>query len=52
MECYKGIVVNMGHIHKNIDSYFVLDNDERIPIRKRQKSEILRKYMEYEFENM
>ena len=52
MECYKGIVVNMEHIHKNIDSDFVLDNDERIPIRKRQKSEILRKYMEYEFENM
>lgn len=50
IECYKGIAVNMDHIQKQIEDDFILDNNEKIPISKRKKKEIIRLFMEYEFE--
>lgn len=52
IECYKGIAVNMNHILKPLDNEFLLDNGEKIPIRKREKKNIVHRYMEFEFQNL
>ncbi len=52
IECYKGIAVNMEHIRKTLDDEFLMDNGEKVPIRKREKKKIIHRYMEYEFKNM
>lgn len=52
IECYKGVVVNIEHIKKQIDDDFILDNGERIPISKRKKKELVRLFMEYEFRSV
>ena len=52
IECYKGVVVNMEHIRNQIDDDFILDNDEKVPISKRKKKDIIRLFMEYTFEKL
>lgn len=52
IESFKGVVVNMEHVKcvKGID--FILDNGEAVPIRKREKTDIIRQYMKFEFNKL
>jgi DNA-binding LytR/AlgR family response regulator len=52
IECYKGVAVNMEHILKPLNNEFLLDNGEKLPIRKREKKKIIHLYMKFEFENL
>ena len=52
INCIRGIVVNMEHIIKQSDSFFILDNNEKIPISIRNKKNIEKTYRNYIFEGM
>ncbi|WP_455684019.1 LytR/AlgR family response regulator transcription factor [Thomasclavelia sp.] len=52
INCIRGIVINMEHIIKQIDSFFILDNNEKIPINIRNKKSIEKTYRNYIFERM
>jgi len=52
IECYKGIVLNMDYIKKQVGDDFVLTNGDKIPISKRKKKDYIRIYAEYTFDNL
>lgn len=52
VNCIRGIVVNMEHIVKQVDSFFILNNNEKIPINIRNKKNIEKIYRNYIFEGM
>ena len=47
--CYKGILVNMDRISLVGDEDFVMDNGERVPIRKRGAVQVKQEYLHYLF---
>lgn len=47
--CCKGILVNMDRVVMVEEESFVMDNDERVPIRKRGASQVKRDYLHYLF---
>lgn len=52
INCIRGIVVNMEHINRTADSYFILDNSENIPISIRNRKNIEKTFRHYIFEGM
>lgn len=52
VNCIRGIVVNMEHIVKQVDAFFILNNNEKIPINIRNKKNIEKIYRNYIFEGM
>jgi len=52
IECYRCVIVNMDHIVKIQGDDFIMDNNESIPIRKRNKKEIHKAYMRYKIGKM
>ncbi len=52
IECFRSVIINMEHI-VNIDKDdFILDNGEPVPIRKRYKSDIKKRYIKYKLDRM
>lgn len=49
IECYRGIIINMDHISRVLDMDFLLDNGEKLPIRKKEQKQIKNQYMNYMF---
>lgn len=49
VECSKGVLINMKHIkHYNEEEcYFLMYDNEKIPISRRRKKEVLKNYREY-----
>ena len=45
--CYKGCAVNMDHISGLAEDCFIMDNEDRVPIRKRELNAIKNKYTNY-----
>ena len=52
IECCRCVVVNMDHIIKIKGDDFIMDNNETVPIRKRNRKEIHKKYMRYKIGEM
>lgn len=49
LSCYRGCIVNMDRILRATDDGFLMDNRERVAIRKRGSNSIKKSYMEYLF---
>lgn len=47
LHCYKGCMVNMDRVKKIIDDDFLMDNGERVQIRKRGGSQVKKIYLQY-----
>lgn len=52
IECCRCVIVNMDHIIKIQGDDFIMDNNETVPIRKRNRKEIHKKYMRYKIGEM
>lgn len=52
LECFRGIIVNMDHISKVLEIDFLLDNDEKVPLRQRSRSQLKKQYMDYMFNHL
>lgn len=52
INCIRGIIVNMEHINRHTDSFFILDNNDKIPINIRNKKRVEQMYRNYIFERM
>jgi len=52
IECYRCVIVNMDHVVKIQGDDFIMDNNETIPIRKRNKKEVHKAYMRYKIDKM
>lgn len=52
IECFRGILVNMEHIANVTENDFILDNGESIPIRRRHKLDIKKRYIKYKLDRM
>ncbi len=50
IESIRGLIVNMDRIVDVEENSFVLDNGDRVPIRRRNNSQIKTKYMKYKLE--
>ena len=47
LTCYKGCIVNMNHISGIVGIDFVMDNGERVQVRKRDGKRIRQSYVTY-----
>lgn len=47
LHCYKGCVVNMDRVKKIIDDDFLMDDGEKVQIRKRGGSQVKKVYLQY-----
>ncbi len=47
LPCYKGCLVNMDRVTSFLGDCFVVDNDERVPVRKRGAGQIRQQYVQY-----
>lgn len=52
LECFRGIIVNMDHISQALEVDFLLDNNEKVPLRQRSRTLIKKQYMDYMFNNL
>lgn len=50
--CIRGIMINMEYILKQEDNYFVMEDMERIYIRRNERKEIIQKYENYQFKKL
>lgn len=51
LECYRNLIINMDYIDIPLDYDFVLKTGERVPISRRKKSEVMKKYTTYFIES-
>lgn len=49
LECYRGCIVNMDHVHQTEELNFLMDSQERVPFRKKEQGSLLKKYSNYLF---
>lgn len=47
IECFRSIIVNMDYIDTFIDSDLILKSGEKLPISRRRKTTVIKKYMMY-----
>lgn len=47
--CYKGCLVNMDRITGTVDSSFIVENGDSVPIRKRGAKQLKQQYIQYSF---
>ena len=47
LECYRNLIVNMDYIDTPLDYDFLLKNNKKIPISRRKKAEVMKKYTSY-----
>ena len=50
LSCYKGCIVNLDHVIRLEDTYFILSNNENIPFSKRDRKRIEQTYHNYLFQ--
>lgn len=50
--CYRGCVINMTRVKKTDELTFHMDNGERIPIRKKERTKLIQKYTDFLFEKV
>ena len=46
-KCYRSILLNLKHVHYFEDKFVVLDNQERIPLSRNARRELLSIYMNH-----
>lgn len=52
LNCNRGLLVNMDHIHQTKEGEFVLYNGERIPLRVRGRGELKKAYLAYSLKGL
>ncbi|MEG0681283.1 MAG: LytTR family DNA-binding domain-containing protein [Eubacterium sp.] len=50
--CDRGIIVNLVNIHRITDSIILMNNNEKIPISRRNKGQVKERYLNFIFEEM
>lgn len=52
LTCYRGMIVNLDRVQRMDDTDFLMDTGERVPFRKRDRSEIRKQYYAYMFQKV
>lgn len=52
LDCYQGIIVNMNYIKDMLNEDFILKNDEKIPFRKRDKTQLKTRFFNYQMSTL
>lgn len=50
LTCYRGCIINMSEVKRIEELGFLMTNGERIPVRTKQRSEIINRYTDFIFE--
>lgn len=52
LTCSRGVVVNLAHVKEIEKNYFIMDNDDQIPISRRLYASVHDTYMDFQFEHL
>lgn len=50
LTCYRGCLINLAHTSKAEELNFLMDNGERVPFRRKERTKLLSSYSDYLFE--
>lgn len=52
LSCSRGLIVNMEHVDRLLEDGFLMDNDEKVPISRREYTQARRRYLEFSFQEL
>lgn len=52
LECFRGCIINLDHIRQADELNFIMDNGERVPLRRKEHRRLLQIYSDYIFDKV